>query len=396
MTTKSEELRAQKLLRDELARLAMLLGECSTILEDAPYERALERLTRQALDAGDDTEIEAALSALKDDRPNAYDQLLSFAEEAAQTIVTDDGVSLLVGVPLLTWSRYRNFCGTIPETHLARVAEAYRRLFTLNTEDVKVHVGNALIAPEHIPDSLCKVRALLTRLAAPVEDPEYPVVDVHDLIDRPAAADFADSRYLLLSVSASSREHLFRPADESSIDRARAAMQFCIEAHDALSLAMIGAVFEVQPPAAYFWAWRQTDNAMRVWSLKSLVDFVECMGYPPGEVIASAAFFVPTSSDNPETSAELRIGLTPRRSPDKVASGVAWPVNPDEMDAVRELATSILQTKGVTNIVFHEQDFPLEWCEDCGSPLYASAQGLVVHIELPENQSSGSFAPTLN
>ena len=200
MTTKSEELRAQKLLRDELARLAMLLGECSTILEDAPYERALERLTRQALDAGDDTEIEAALSALKDDRPNAYDQLLSFAEEAAQTIVTDDGVSLLVGVPLLTWSRYRNFCGTIPETHLARVAEAYRRLFTLNTEDVEVHVGNALIAPEHIPDSLCKVRALLTRLAAPVEDPEYPVVDVHDLIDRPAAADFADSRYLLLSV----------------------------------------------------------------------------------------------------------------------------------------------------------------------------------------------------
>ena len=43
---------------------------------------------------------------------------------------------------------------------------------------------------------------MLARLIASHEDQEGDVVDLRDLIDKPAAADFADSRYLLVAVSA--------------------------------------------------------------------------------------------------------------------------------------------------------------------------------------------------
>ncbi len=384
----------QKLLRDELQRLALLLTESSTRLEDVPYETALEELTRKALDEGDDTEIEAALSALKPDRLPAYDQLLAFAEESAQSITTEEETSILVIVPLLAWSRYRNHCGPIAPSALERVAQSYKKHMTSGR--ARVRIGNVLLAPEHIPDGFAAVRGILARLTAPKDDPENPVVDLPDLIDKPAAADFADSRYLLVAVTAPTAAELFCSPQETYIDRARAMMNFCLEAHKALEFAMIGAVYEVQPPAAYFSAWRQSENAMRVWSLKSLVDFIGSMGYTPGDVIASAAFFIPTTSDNADAVTELRVGISPKRSPEKVVSGIAWPVNPDEIDHVRELAQDILHTQGVRSIVFHEQDFPLEWCEECGSPLYANPQGLIVHIEFADDKDATNFAPTLN
>lgn len=392
----SEQPRQQKLLRDELERLVMLLTECSTQLEDAAYERELQRLTREAIDDGDDTEIEAALAALKSAQPSAYDQLLTFAEESAQSIVTDAGASMLFIVPLLAWSRYRNFCGEIAASAASRVAQSFKRLMTSGKDDVVVRIGNVLIAPEHIPETLTETRTVLARLIASHEDQEGDVVDLRDLIDKPAAADFADSRYLLVAVSAKTPADIFRPATESYIDRARAMMNFCLEAHASLEFAMIGTVFEVQPPGAFFAAWRETESAMRVWSLKSLVDFIGSMGYEPQDVIASAGFFVPTNQENTDLVPELRIGISPRRNAERVVSGVAWPVSAEEMESVRELATSVLHAKGLRNIVIHEQDFPLEWCEDCGSPLYANPQGMVVHIEFGDDKDPGSFAPTLN
>ncbi len=390
----AEQHNEQKLLRDELQRLALLLTESSSKLEDVRYEKALERLTKEALDQGDDTEIEAALAALKNDNPPAYDQLLSFAEEAAQSIISEDGASLLVIVPLLVWSRYRNHCGQIAPNALEKVAASFKSIMTSTKADVRI--GNVLLAPEHIPESFSDVRRILARMTTLAEDGSSPVVDLRDLIDKPAAADFADTRYLLIAVSAPSANDLFRSSQEDYIDRARAEMNFCLEVHRALEFAMIGAVYEVQPPGAFFWGWRQTENAMRVWSLKSLVDFIGSMGYKPSDVIASAAFFVPAASDNAESMTELRVGISPRRAPDKVVSGIAWPVMPDELDHVQALATDILRTKGVRNVIFHEQDFPLEWCEDCGCPLYANPQGMVVHIEFADDKDASSFAPTLN
>ena len=319
----SEQPRQQKLLRDELERLVMLLTECSTQLEDAAYERELQRLTREAIDDGDDTEIEAALAALKSAQPSAYDQLLTFAEESAQSIVTDEGASMLFIVPLLAWSRYRNFCGEIAASAASRVAQSFKRLMTSGKDDVVVRIGNVLIAPEHIPETLTETRTVLARLIASHEDQEGDVVDLRDLIDKPAAADFADSRYLLVAVSAKTPADIFRPATESYIDRARAMMNFCLEAHASLEFAMIGTVFEVQPPGAFFAAWRETESAMRVWSLKSLVDFIGSMGYEPQESSPRPGSScrpirkTPTSCRN-FASASAR-GATPS------ASSRAWP-----------------------------------------------------------------------
>ena len=38
----------------------------------------------------------------------------------------------------------------------------------------------------------------------------------------------------------------------------------------------------------------------------------------------------------------------------------------------------------------HNQQFPFEFCDDCGAPLYPNADGDTVHAEMPEAPASAS------
>jgi len=50
-----------------------------------------------------------------------------------------------------------------------------------------------------------------------------------------------------------------------------------------------------------------------------------------------------------------------------------------------------LRANGVTDIMRHQERFPMEFCEDCGAPLFCDREGELVHAELPEDtpQPSG-------
>ena len=45
---------------------------------------------------------------------------------------------------------------------------------------------------------------------------------------------------------------------------------------------------------------------------------------------------------------------------------------------------AVLRECGMKDIVFLDQAFPYEFCDDCGMPLYPNSEGEVVHPELPE------------
>jgi len=68
-----------------------------------------------------------------------------------------------------------------------------------------------------------------------------------------------------------------------------------------------------------------------------------------------------------------------------VIHGVVWPLlgAEDEMSEVAEEIESTLKEAGVQNIQMLRQRLPLEYCEECGAPLYPNPEGEMVHAELP-------------
>ena len=83
---------------------------------------------------------------------------------------------------------------------------------------------------------------------------------------------------------------------------------------------------------------------------------------------------------------EFRIALGPRND-EVLYHGVVWPllgVEDEQTDMVAEIE-QVLRAAGVTDIVSHDHRFPMEFCEDCGGPMYANADGELAHLEMPES-----------
>lgn len=379
-------------VRNEIIRVMSVLVQCTSQLQAQPYESRLKDLCNAVLAQGEDGDIEAALAHFKAEEPGGYgyEKLLAVAEDCAEAVVDERGSALLMLVPIMTWSRYRNYHGILDEDVLEQIADSIRTNFT--SPKARVVMGSHMISADHLPEALREVRGLVERMRGLGHG---DVLDISSQVREVPPPDFADSRYLVCCVAADKTEDLFHSIDDTLVAAARRMMNFCLQVRDILEFTMIGSVFEVQPAGGFYQSWRESETTMRAWGLKALVDFAGSMGYEPNQLIATLGLFVPNSRDNDKMS-ELRIGLTPKNERDHVICGIAWPVMPEETEAFASTARDILESKALNAIVEHEQSFSLEWCEDCGSPLYATPDGLVVHVELPSTENVASFAPTLN
>lgn len=70
--------------------------------------------------------------------------------------------------------------------------------------------------------------------------------------------------------------------------------------------------------------------------------------------------------------------------------GVPWPLigtDENEEETVERIVAT-LRDSGVTDTLVLRRTLPLEFCEDCGAPLFPNAHGELVHAEMPgENPS---------
>ena len=57
----------------------------------------------------------------------------------------------------------------------------------------------------------------------------------------------------------------------------------------------------------------------------------------------------------------------------------------DEFSELNEIIEQYLKSCGVAEVKFLTQRLLLEYCEDCGSPLYPNIEGEMVHTEQPES-----------
>jgi hypothetical protein len=195
----------------------------------------------------------------------------------------------------------------------------------------------------------------------------------------------SDTRYVIGAVAAARDKPMFR-WQEADGDGTEAFRQWAKQGGDALRPLLPACALEFMPVLAFHAAVRDADRASRPWSLRSAVAFLQTvLNQPAAELRAVVAPFHDRQLE------EYRVGFTLRNS-SEVVHGVVWPLldHEDENQDIPGQIEATLHEAGVPNVLLLDQRFPLEFCDDCGAPLYPNPEGEPVHAELPEEQTEAT------
>jgi hypothetical protein len=147
----------------------------------------------------------------------------------------------------------------------------------------------------------------------------------------------------------------------------------------------------VLSPNAFHAALRYADRELREFSLEAAVSYLKlAYDFTPGALTAAFGVFEDPSGSS---GGEVRIGLAKASSDDDVIEGVVWPLLGDDEEQTMEDVDKALKALNLNRVVAHAHRFPLEFCDDCGAPMFPNAAGHVVHAEPPEEAEDRPAAP---
>lgn len=400
-----------------LAALTQALLQAGSRLEERAWEQNLDALIRKLLKNDHQETIDAALDHLFKFESDAYDVLMESIESVSSScIIEQDGRrhdALLIAIPVLAWTRFAIASGAIPTDMLMTLtAHLYGHVLAADT---RLAMAPTLFAIDQLPRTHAETFAMTHRMAqaALSGSPLRP------LVNPPETAPFlADTRYLLAVVSAPAGEPLFRwqaPDNQLNVMVARqqALTQWRTQVMPNIERLLPGCGIELLLPEAYYVACREADQKIRPASIRAAVHYLtHVLDVRPDGLSTVIGGFAEESDDGRVD--EYRISFMLSRNAD-VLYGVVWPLFGQE-DADEELHAShsrgigyagvsgetarmapieeimaLLQECGITDIKRHRESFPMEFCEDCGTPLYCDPQAELVHAEMPEDtpQASG-------
>ncbi|RJG05860.1 DUF2863 family protein [Noviherbaspirillum cavernae] len=396
----------------KLVNAAQGLMQSSSRLEERVWERNLDALLRKLLKTGHQETVDAALDHLFKSDLSAYETLMEAAEAGSESchIEHDDGHydALLIAAPILAWTRFSIASGTIPtDVQTALSAHLHAHLLSSNA---RLAMAPTLFAIDQLPHSHAETLAMTQRMAqAALKD-----TPLRPLTNPPETAPFlADTRYVLAVVVVRAGEPLFLWQETANpADRERAASHWRAQAMPNIMRLLPGCNVELLLPEAYHIACREADKFIRPASIRAAVHYLtNTLATDPQELRAIIGSF----SEEPVSGRidEYRISFTLRHSPE-VIYGVVWPLygqeDEDEADraTIAEALSSVedalsdqprtpseeilalLRESGIVHIKRHSERFPLEFCDDCGSPLYPDPDADLVHAEMPEDVPSGT------
>ena len=376
-----------------LGKLARRLSESGSRLEEQLWQRRLIELINDRLGRRNDDAVEAALDDLARSSQPAYDALADLAESCAESTVVDiDGQphdALLLVLPLLAWSRYR-----LPTTTLSStVCESLRAHISghLLARDARVALADYLFSIDQLPEAFADVRRQIEQLGDAVAEGITLHIDSKKL--REPVAMLADTRYVLIGIAAPQGSPLYH-WQESGVDpdsKIGALTAFSEQVAGALQPVMTGCRFRVLAPNAFHASLRYADRELREFSLEAAVSYLKlAYDFAPNALTAAYGVFEDPSGSS---GGEVRIGLAKTSQDDDVIEGVVWPLLGDEEEQTMEEVEKALRAVGVVKSVAHSHRFPLEFCDDCGAPLFPTAAGHVVHAEPPEEAEDRPATP---
>lgn len=363
-----------------LTRLAVGLAQSASRIEDRYWEvRLTEQVNRLLADRNEDA-LNAALDHLwREDAP-AYDELADFIEAGVECglpgAAEKEWDAVVFAAPLLAWSRF-----SIPSGPLSAQAVAGLKVQLCAHAfgaHAKVALADFLFSPDQLPRSYVETRDL-------ADDLGHAVLAGNDLkleVDTMAqtTAFLSDTRYLLGIAIVPRGQALFRWQEDDG-SREHVLKQWQAQGGALMSTFLPACAFELLPPNAYHAACRDADRASRAYSLRASVAFLEqTLAVPADGLRAIIAPFYDKQLE------EYRVAFTTTGS-SAVVHGVVWALlgaEDEETDVVGEIET-VLRECGVTDTLVLDHRMPMEYCDDCGAPMYPDPDGQPVHAELPES-----------
>jgi hypothetical protein len=393
-----------------LISLAQGMAQAASRLEERTWEHSLDTLIHKVLKSGHQETIDAALEQLFKTDLAAYDTLMEALEAGSESCAIEhDGVhyhALLIAVPILAWTRFSIASGTITdEMRTTLCAHLHGHLLASGT---KLAMAPTLFAIDQLPRTHAETLVVTQRFAqAAVKG-----TALRPLANAPETAPFlADTRYLLAAVAAPAGEPLFNwQASMHPAERVQAFAHWLEQATPNVASLLPGCGVELLLPEAYYVACREADKQIRPASIRAAVHFLtHTLGIEASGLRAVIGSFSEDPVSGPTD--EYRIGFTLRQNPE-VIYGVVWPLFGQEDDDEAAITTfeslttpenletemrtpleeivALLRACGVTHIKRHNETFPMEFCEDCGAPLYPDPEAELVHTEMPEDAPTGS------
>lgn len=366
---------------ERLIWLAGGLADSGSLAEDRYWESQLVEGIDRLLAEHDEEALNAALDQLYAKDARGYEELADFIESRTETAPSLDAEHdvLLIGAPILAWSRYRIPANAIPSAVLANL-RVHLSAHIL-ASDARLALADFLFSPDQLPRGYCATSEFTDAIGRAALADQNLHIETEGL---PETAHFlSDTRYLLAAVAVPKGKPFFSWQEpggsrEQALDRWRSQGGAC------LAPLLPGCATEVVLPEAYFAASRQADRASRPYAIRASVAFLGAELETPAAHLR--AIIAPFHDRELE---EYRIGFA-RHDDDAVLHGVVWPLlgAEDENTDIPAQIEAVLRDCGVSDIVFLDHPFPLEYCDDCGAPMYPSSDGEVVHAEMPEDHGA--------
>ena len=370
---------------ESLVQLAEAYGRSCSRLEDAAWERELDALIVALIDEHNEEGLNAALDHLHGDNSRTYDMLADMIEAHSECLnLKDQGKEYdvqLIALPVMAWSRFNIPSTTIPAPLLDTLkVQLHAHVLAANA---RLALANFLFSPDHLPQGFCPTAELTRELGEAALHHRSVSVDPATL---PETMKFlSDSRYILGAVVVPKGEPLFRWQEKDG-NRATCERNWLSQGANAMQPLLTGCASELLLPQAYFAACRDTDRASRPFSLQASIEFLKTtLDVPARELRAIIAPF------HEDDLVEYRIGFTQGMS-HEVIYGLVWPLleAEDENSDTPAQIEALLKQHGVEQIIQLDHRFPVEFCDDCGTPLYPSPDGEIVHAELPEEEAEAA------
>jgi hypothetical protein len=378
---------------DTLAKLARRMSESGTRIEDQLWERRLVELINDRLSRGFEEAIDAALDDLSPTNPRAYDDLADLAESCAESNAVEiDGKphdGLLLALPILAWSRYKLPAHTLAPAIVDNIAVQIGA--HLADRGARIAVSDMLYSIDQLPESFGEVRDTAEALFEAAAQDGRLKVDPKSL--REPVAMLADSRYVLAAIVVPQGAPLYHWQQTGvDPDAKTAAMEaFCEQLSGILTPAMTGCRFRALAPNAFHAALRLGDRELRDFSLEAAVSFLKLTYDIAASSLQATIAAYEDKRDQP--TAEMRIGISRIADDDVVIEGVVWPLLGDDEEKSLEEIEAALKRLGIHKVVTHSHRFPLEYCDDCGAPVFPNPSGHSVHTEPPEDANEQPVSP---
>ncbi|MGO9444435.1 MAG: DUF2863 family protein [Thiobacillaceae bacterium] len=359
---------------EKLVRLAQDLSKSGSRAEDAFWDRSLQSAIERLLAAGNDDALFAALDhAFNLDRM-AYDELADAIEARSESPSED---SLMFAAPVLAWSRFSVPAGRVNRDVLANTKIQLRA--HVFAADVELSLADCLLSPDQLPRGFVETRKVATQLLRALEKAADLSMSSTEL---PATAPFlSDVRYFVGIARTQQNKPMFR-WQEPEASRESVLKTWQTQGAEALRLALPACALQALLPNAYFSAARESDRQLRAFSLGAAVDFLSTThNVAP---IQLRAVIAPYGDQELE---EYRVSFGLMTQPG-VIHGIVWPLlDTEDIEGIPDDVAQRLRSLGVEDITVLESRLPLEYCDDCGAPLFPTASGDSVHTEEQEGSA---------